>query len=138
MIIISHRGNTAGPNPSIENNPTEIQKLLNKGINVEIDVWSLNGSLYTGHDVPKYPVSKAFITQQKIWCHAKNLAALPVLMDLKTICFWHQNDDYTLTTNNYIWAYPNKQINERCIIVDLTKNWRDKNYNCAGVCVDYL
>ena len=23
-------------------------------------------------------------------------------------CFWHENDDYALTSKNWIWAYPGK------------------------------
>lgn len=138
MILISHRGNTDGPNIDLENNPNQIQKLLDKKINVEIDVWYKNDNYFLGHDTPTYLISEKFLLQKKLWCHAKNLDALYKLLKLKTVCFWHQEDNYTLTSNNYIWTYPNKTTNYKCIIVDITPDWNKKKYNCAGICVDYL
>ena len=38
MILISHRGNINGPNPEMENNPEYIQKALDLGYDVEVDV----------------------------------------------------------------------------------------------------
>jgi hypothetical protein len=52
--------------------------------------------------------------------------------------FWHQEDDFTLTSSGYIWTFPNKQVTNESIIVDFSQNWKDKNYSCYGVCVDYL
>ncbi|MEY4342356.1 MAG: Synechococcus phage, partial [Pseudomonadota bacterium] len=52
--------------------------------------------------------------------------------------FWHQEDDFTITSSGYIWTYPNKSITSQSIIVDLNKNWKTKNYNCFGVCVDFV
>ena len=38
MILIAHRGNIDGPNPEMENNPQYIDKAIDSGYNVEIDV----------------------------------------------------------------------------------------------------
>jgi hypothetical protein len=38
MRLISHRGNTIGPNPEMENSPLYIQETLDKGFDVEIDL----------------------------------------------------------------------------------------------------
>jgi len=138
MIIISHRGNTNGPNIDLENQPQHIQALLNAKINVEIDVWFIDKSFYLGHDAPQYRVNKKFITQKNLWCHAKNLNALFELLKLKAICFWHETDSYTLTSNNFIWTYPDKNTTKNSIIVDATSDWKYKKYKCAGVCVDYI
>jgi hypothetical protein len=35
-------------------------------------------------------------------------------------------------------TYPNKTTCNSSIIVDTSKDWKNKNYNCYGVCVDYL
>lgn len=138
MLVISHRGNLQGPDLNLENNPKHIQNLLNKGLNVEIDVWYADSQYYLGHDAPIYQVSSDFVKQSSLWCHAKNLNAFMNLLNDKTICFWHQEDDYTLTSNDFIWTYPGKEVNIKCIIVDTTPTWREKNYNCAGVCTDYI
>ena len=31
--------------------------------------------------------------------------------------FWHQKDDYTITSNGYFWTYPGKKISNRSVIV---------------------
>lgn len=138
MLIISHRGNTKGKDPETENNPKKVQELLNKNIHVEIDVWNYKKNYYLGHDEPVYKVDKNFLIQKNLWCHAKNIKAFKNLLNLKAICFWHQEDDYTLTSNGFIWTYPHKNVTKKSIIVDLDKHWINKNYKCYGVCVDYL
>lgn len=137
MIIISHRGNTNGIDLNQENNPQHIQKLLNF-IQVEVDVWLTEKGWYLGHDCPFYPISLDFLKHPNLWCHAKNLNALENLLKNNVRCFWHQEDDYTLTSDGFIWTYPNKLVSSKSIIVDLSQEWQNKNYYCFGVCVDYV
>ena len=74
-----------------------------------------------------------------MWCHAKNLEALIYLKNNNIQnYFFHQQDDFTLTSSGYIWTYPGKSVSNNSIIVDTDKDWREKQYNCAGVCVDYI
>jgi len=139
MLIISHRGNTNGVNESLENNPTHIKELINSNIQTEIDVWCIDNDLLLGHDYPQYKVTDEFIKMNGLWCHAKNIDAFHYMLKSKIRnCFWHENDNFTLTSSGFIWTYPNKSITDMSIIVDLDKNWKDKEYNCYGVCVDYL
>lgn len=42
-------------------------------------------------------------------------------------CFWHQEDDYALTSSGYIWTYPDKLLTDKSIIVDTTERWRERN-----------
>lgn len=139
MKIISHRGNTNGPDKILENNPLHIKSLLDVGIEVEIDVWFVDTLLMLGHDAPQYIISPEFLSFDGLWCHAKNLNALQYMLEhnIKN-CFWHQEDDFTLTSSGYIWTYPNKPVNSKSIIVDLDSNWKDKNYKCWAVCVDFI
>lgn len=138
MIVISHRGNYKGANPEIENKPDHIQEMLNSWIYVEVDVWYIDKKFYLGHDKPDHEVNIEFLRHKNLWCHAKNLEALQELLNENITCFWHQEDDFTLTSNNYIWTYPNKLVGKSSIIVDISNNWKFKNYNCYGVCVDYI
>ena len=139
MKIISHRGNTSGPNKEYENHPNVISSLLKKNIDCEIDVWFIENKFYLGHDFPQHDVEESYILQKGLWCHAKNLEALYKMNTIGDIhFFWHENDDYALTSKNIIWTYPDKKTTNKSIIVDLNKNWRDKNYNCLGVCVDWI
>lgn len=137
MLIISHRGNINGINRSDENRPDHIQKLL-QYIPVEIDVWLINEKWYLGHDGPDYSTSLEFLKQKNLWCHAKNLKALEGLLFNNIRCFWHQTDDYTITSDGFIWTYPDKTVSTNNIIVDLSKDWHLKKYNCFGICVDYM
>lgn len=142
MIIISHRGNTSGPNPKWENEPNNIQNLVKNGIPCEVDVWRVNNKyLYLGHDEPQYVVPAYFFNSDLIWAHCKNLDAITFFVNNNYNCkyFWHQNDDFALTSNNKVWTYPGKPYSSESIVVDLSPNWRGTDYGGAlGVCVDYL
>lgn len=138
MKVISHRGNLFGPNSKTENNPDHIQKVLKK-YDTEVDVWvSLNNEVFLGHDYPQYSILPNFLQQDGLWCHAKNLNALHYLLNAKIKCFYHNIDDYTITSNGYIWTYPDHDVTDKSIIVNLNKGWQNTNYNCYGVCVDYI
>ena len=56
MKLISHRGNIKGPNPYRENTPTYIDCAIGNGYDVEIDVRSIDGELWLGHDEPQYKI----------------------------------------------------------------------------------
>ena len=140
MIVISHRGNINGPNPDTENMPEIILNTINNGFNVEVDVWFFNNKIYLGHDGPQYLVDTAFIIliSKMAWFHCKNLNAINFFIDQFPTFnfFWHQGDDYTLTSNNYIWTYPERDVSNKSIIVDLdAKN----KYSIVpyGICTDY-
>ena len=137
MIFISHRGNINGINKKFENNPKYIQSAINKGFNVEIDVW-YKDAFYLGHDSPQFIVTKRFLENKKLWCHAKNLEALEKLQKINTKYFWHQEDDYTLTSNGFIWTYPGKKLSNKsiCVLPELKKNKLPKFI--SGICSDFI
>jgi hypothetical protein len=137
MLIISHRGNTSGAFSPFENKPEHIKSVL-KDYDCEVDVWYHNGFYYLGHDFANYIVDKKFLKHKRLWCHAKHLQSLEQMLVDNIKCFFHQNDDYTLTSNGYIWTFPCKPVSKNSIIVDTSKDWKNKNYDCYGVCVDYI
>ena len=140
MIVISHRGNIDGPNPSLENNPKQIEKAISKNFDVEIDVWAKNNKIYLGHDNPQYEINKNFLTErrEKLWCHAKNITALRELLILDLNCFWHQSDDVVLTSSGHMWTFPGKELTEKSISVMPEINYSFENLPpCAGYCTDY-
>jgi len=140
MILISHRGNTNGPDLNNENKPEYILKALSLGYHCEIDVWYQNDTWYLGHDEPTYSVSFDFLLKDNLWLHCKNLDALSRLSHYsKCNAFWHQTDDYTLTTKGYIWVYPGKAGLEgyKCICVMPEWNNQDTR-DFIGVCTDYI
>ena len=136
MIIISHRANLFGPDPDNENRPEQVVKVLNMGYDVEIDVWLTDQGWFLGHDNPQYKIEQDFLYIDRLWCHAQNLAALQELALMNVVSFWHQEDDFTLTTNNFIWTYPNEPLVYSSICVLPEKSNKDFS-KCAGICTDY-
>lgn len=150
LIYISHRGNINGKNPEMENHPDYIQKALDLGYDVEVDVWVKGDKFYLGHDEPKYEINKDFLKERytKLWCHAKNIYALNALLELShsVNCFWHQNDDYTLTKFGFIWVYPNKKLikskdkklisNSIAVLPELYPDWDISK--AIGICSDFI
>ena len=108
MIYISHRGYINGVDEKLENNPDNILKLLKSNIHVEIDVRYHNDNFYLGHDEPKYKISSDFLKHKNLWCHAKDFKTLDQIRKVDCHYFWHQEDDYTLTSEGYVWVYPGK------------------------------
>lgn len=136
MKIISHRGNLKGRSNQ-ENHPDHITTALQKGLDCEIDLWVTDNTYFLGHDKPQYEVKKSFLTKKGLWIHCKNLKALEKVPTQSNF-FWHQNDDFTLTSKGYIWTFPTKNLLKNSVIVDTTEDWKNKNYNCFGVCADYI
>lgn len=137
MKIISHRGNISGPEPTLENSPDFIQKALAKGFDVEIDVWLIEQDLFLGHDYPTYPIPLKFLQNKNFWCHAKNFEALEFMLKNDIQCFWHQNDDRTITSSGFIWTHSkSKELGPRSIAC-----WIDGKgqypTGCYGICTDY-
>jgi hypothetical protein len=139
MKIISHRGNLSGPNPEFENTPKYIDNAILLGFDVEIDVWFKNGDWFLGHDYPtnKIEINWLLERESKIWVHCKNLESL---VEIKNYClnyFWHENDEFTLTSKNYIWANPRKNPIKKTIVV-LPEIFQNDVYGCSGICSDYV
>jgi hypothetical protein len=136
MIVIAHRGNTEGPS-ELENSPGQIGLALKMGYDVEIDVRYIEGKWYLGHDLPQHEVQAEFLKQNGLWCHAKNIDALYELMKLGIRCFWHQEDDVTLTSCGHLWTYPGKELTARSICVMPENVGIETLKGVAGVCTDF-
>jgi len=144
MILISHRGNISRPIPERENDPKYINEALASGYNVEIDVWFIDGKFKLGHNNPQYDFPYELIKHQsnKLWLHCKNLEAISQFTILDSTgtyfnYFWHQEDDVTLTSKGYIWAYPGKQPIKNSIAVMPELN-KDDLTQAIGICSNYI
>lgn len=135
MKLIAHRGNTNGRIPERENKPDYIDEALSYGFDVEIDVWVENSKIFLGHDYPETEINIQFLIkrQDKLWCHAKNLHALELLLDHKLHTFFHDSDEYTITSKGFIWAHPNSKFSSRTICV-----MGVPTRECFGLCSDNL
>ena len=143
MIKIAHRGNTNGPNPEKENSPSYILGAIDKGFDCEIDLWKTDEGLFLGHDGPEYEIGETFLFDfsSKLWIHCKNLEALGLVVNAKNRLngFWHQEDNYTLTTKGFIWTYPNRPTMEGCVLVHLSL-WKESDIqeSISGICSDFF
>jgi hypothetical protein len=143
LSTISHRGNLHGPEPEQENKPDYIDKAIEKLYDVEVDIRFVEGCFCLGHDYPEHFVDLHWIKERSDFLifHCKNLPALFLLKD-EHHCFWHDKDNYTLTSKNKIWTYPNCITGPDCIIVDLEPPTKDKikkwrHDRCFAICSDY-
>mgnify|MGYP003633231910 CR=1 FL=1 len=138
MILISHRGNTRGPDPLVENSPSHIRSALKSGYNVEVDVWLTDGEIKLGHDNPKYKTNIEFLQNDRIWCHCKNIGALEFLINKEARCFFHHRDAATLTSDGYIWTYPGLKLTSKSICVLPERHPPQNMSDAAGVCSDFI
>lgn len=145
MRFISHRGNLNGPMPELENQPGYVEHAIASGFDVEVDLWVNESGIFLGHDGPQYQVPKEWLIDRKsqLWVHCKNAEALSFSITYDLHCFFHNTDDYTVTSKGYVWSYPGKKSSsQKCIKVlpelqwwDLESSWAEKYF---GVCSDFV
>jgi hypothetical protein len=137
MYLISHRGNLNGVESENENNPNYLKIAIDKGFNVEVDVRFEEEKFYLGHDFSQYEVNKDFLLNENIWCHAKTHSALLALDKINAHYFWHQEDDYTITSKGFFWTFPGKKLLKKSICV-LPEKANYKKIDCLGICSDFI
>jgi hypothetical protein len=144
MIFIAHRANIDGPS-EMENTPSAIDKSIEFGYDVEVDLWFYQDKLFLGHDSPQYEISSSYLETyiDKMWIHCKNGGALQYLnniQDMKFNFFFHDKDKYTLTSLGYIWAYPGQEIlDTKCVSVmpESTPNTTKEFLKATAICTDH-
>ena len=147
MKLISHRGNINGRLENLENEPTYIDIAINMGYDVEVDVWVLpehKNLIFLGHDKAQYSVTMDFFKKRidKLWIHCKNIGALYLFNNSEHNFnyFWHQEDDFTLSSYGLIWTFPGKKltINSICVMPELCDISKDMLPECFGVCSNFI
>jgi hypothetical protein len=148
MIVIAHRGNLIGSESKYENTEMATTKAIDLHFDVELDLWENDDDNWMfGHDGPVNVIPKSFIIKNKnhIWIHAKTGKALQLALDNKLKCFYHNVDDFTLTSNGFIWRYPRNDLPiSRDMVVVLPEMNSTENSNleqmlhlARGVCTDF-
>ena len=59
------------------------------------------------------------------------------MLDYDIHCFWHQEDDVTLTSCGFMWTYPGQKLTNKSICV-LPEKSNDSFNDCLGICSDYI
>ncbi len=146
MLIIAHRGLVNGADAVLENDPRQIQQLLDADWHVEIDVRYQNNTWYLGHDVPTHAVDVPFLIQPHLWIHVKDSSAASAIIQLHTQhehvnYFWHESDARTLTSQGYWWTQPGHELVTNSVAVmpeTHTEHVRDSlQWSCVAVCTDW-
>ncbi|RLA22903.1 MAG: hypothetical protein DRQ63_12235 [Gammaproteobacteria bacterium] len=138
MKIIAHRGNIYGPNKERENSPEYIEEAIVNGYDVEVDLRYIDGGFYLGHDSAKYKVDFKFLSKTELWIHCKNFGALNYLIDSDLNYFYHDGDNYTLTSHNFIWCYPRMigaSMNTVCVLPEWGVDEVDESH--FAICTDF-
>ena len=140
MLLISHRGNLNGSSIKDENRPYYIEKAIEKGFDVEIDLWLYQNELFLGHDVPQYPINLDWLRKndEKLWIHCKNLECLEYMNSYSFMglnYFYHEKDEATLTSMGYIWCYPDNYIKDG---ITVCLDYKDVPSYIKGVCSDEI
>ena len=66
-----------------------------------------------------------------------DLELLEKMLELNIHCFWHQEDNHTITSKGYIWTHPNTFPNKSGIYVYSGFNSKLVGM-CQGICSDYV
>ena len=90
----------------------------------------------------------AFLENDKLWCHAKNINALNEMLRYNGYyeeiigeyakhgihSIWHQEDNFTLTSAGFIWTYPKKSLyyNSICVLPEI--GYSGDLDMCYGIC----
>ena len=147
MKLIAHRGNINGRDPSTENTPHQIESCIEQGYDVEIDIRydPETKKLYLGHDGEDNEVNWWWLAGKSavLWIHCKDITTMFAFADGTSgyNYFWHQEDDFTLTSKHYIWTYPGKPYTSKSVIV--MPEWNEPDWdklrvtNCYGICTDF-
>ena len=140
MKIISHRGNIRGPVPDKENRPSYIDSAISNGYDVEVDIRSIDGELWLGHDEPQYKIDHNWLNKRRhyLWIHCKNVEAAHECWAYHSFC--HTNDPFTYTTTGKIWLHDlSLKIDSDTIIplISMEDIGKSINGNPYAICTDY-
>jgi hypothetical protein len=142
VIIISHRGNIRGAVPDKENRPSYIDCAIGSGFHVEIDVRSINGELWLGHDFPQYKVDHNWLDKRRhyLWLHCKNLEAAKECWAYHSFC--HSSDSFVYTSTGIIWLHDLTQKIDHTTIIPLINKEDIETFMPGyekpfGICTDY-
>lgn len=149
MRIIAHRGLLEGPDKALENHPLQIQKALDMGFDVEIDIRFDKGRWYLGHDNMDHEIAPSWLKTPNLWIHCKNVSAfynLKRFRDDGINFFYHDTDLVILTSKGDVWTYfgppETKDTQAVCVLPEVNYDWDEigKMVNSGqwlGICTDW-
>ena len=144
-IYISHRGNINGRNMDSENTPTYLDNAIKQGYDVELDVRTIGGKLFLGHDEPDIEIKPIWLLERsnRLWIHTKDMESFINLMQYKELrLFSHAEDPFVPIYNtDLVWAHNLSLANSKSVIPLLDKKHnvdRFANMDVYAICSDYV
>lgn len=148
MLLISHRGNVSGKIEHLENSIDYIKDAIKNGFHVETDVIFFNKSYYFGHckNSVREKVNLKFLKQNsdKLLIHCKDIQSLFFIRNLNLNYFYHDNESYTISSNQWIISHSEnipKKLEIKNTIVMLPEKFGLSKKNllkCSGICSDII
>jgi len=156
MIKISHRGNVSGPNPDRENTSKYVDAAIAQGYMVEVDIWKNGDRFYMTHkcslsDRTEINIEWLKARIDELIIHCKDVVALQWFASQLDDWhyFWHQKDDYTLTSAQWIWGGLGSPMHSpitkdiydyvECTSICVMPEYSEQNISkFTGVCSDYI
>jgi len=139
MLLISHRGNTSGRNPDLENTKGYIQSALDKGYIVECDM--INGA-YWGHDIRNETICDSFIERNKenLLIHCKDFSSIIKCETNDWHFFFHYSEEFVMSSRGWVIAHSKLGAQPKCICMlpEIHGLSKDSLKNCAGICSDII
>jgi hypothetical protein len=141
VLVISHRGNLAGPS-KWENEPGYVRDALAAGFGVEIDLWQVDDEWFLGHDRPDYRINPEELDQSNVFIHLKT-PHLPPLH--RADAFAIERDPYVLTLRGLLWTNYGCEVGPRSVacapdLVGAAQGLGEFLATCRdamGICTDY-
>lgn len=135
-IIISHLGNISGRNPEKENQLKYLQTALDAGWHVCAEVVFTNGAFLLPSAGGFQYAPPAFFSRQRVWSRCHDADTLDALCNIGAHAFIAGNAELTLTSHQFIWTLPPRELSPRSIAVypELADaNWL-LDFEPAGLC----
>lgn len=142
---ICHRGNVNGPQKQLENNFGILIQRSIRGMDVEIDVWYHEDSLWLGHDKPEHKITLEWLASSKrrlIHCKdGKTLEYLTLESGKKALdlhLFYHTHEHYAITTKGHIICCPGQPLlkGSLCMMPEMANYTEEEKFNCFSICSD--
>src|SRR2546429_6228317 len=100
MYIVALRANLEGRS-DCENHPQAVRKCLALGFGAEVDLWTIDGEYWLGHDRPTYPIKLEEFDRDGVFFHLKT-PFIPILQSADAFAIDH--DTFVVTIRGRIWA----------------------------------
>jgi hypothetical protein len=138
-IIISHLGNLNGRQETHENTLAYVQRAMQLGWHVCIDVVQRGGRFLLPHAQGFDGAPPAFFSHQRVWCRAADPVTLDALCRINAHTVPATTAPFTLTSVQFLWTLPPHELTDRAIAAfpEFADSAWLADSDPAGICTNY-